>query len=142
MSTILGLSAKSPKLYFLDPGLACYLLEIRNPADIDLHPLRGALFETFVVSGIYKLFSHAGEKPPLYFWRDRTGHEVDLLIDLGTQLLPMEIKSSTTLSKDSFSALKWWLGIKKNPQKTGMLTYGGDENYERDSIHIHPWWHF
>lgn len=133
---------KSPKLYFSDPGLVSYLLEIRSPADIDLHPLRGALFETFVISGVYKLFSHAGEKPPLYFWRDRTGHEVDLLIDLGTQLLPMEIKSSTTLNESSFGPLKWWLGIKKNPQKKGLFIYGGEEDHERNSIHIHPWWHF
>ncbi len=66
---------KSPKAYFLDTGLACFLLGLRSPRDVEGHPLHGALFETLVLSEVYKAFAHRGERPPLFFWRDRTGHE-------------------------------------------------------------------
>ena len=133
---------KSPKLYFLDTGLLCQLLEIRKPAEITAHPNRGAIFETFVVSGIYKLFTHAGERPPLYFWRDHTGHEIDMLLDLGLELLPIEIKSSRTVVNEFFREMRWWLNLKGNKQEKGILCYGGNESYKRENFTVHPWWHF
>jgi predicted AAA+ superfamily ATPase len=89
---------KSPKLYFLDSGLLCYLLRIKEPKEVLFHAMRGAIFETFVMAELYKTFCHQGERPPLYFWRDRTGHEVDLVMDSGTTLIPIEIKSGETIS--------------------------------------------
>lgn len=133
---------KSPKLFFLDTGLLCYLLGLRQASDWTLHPLKGAIFETFVVSGIFKLFSHSGETPPLYFWRDRTGHEIDLIVDLGVKLLPIEIKSSQTVITDYFENIQWWLHLKKNSQEQGILCYGGDEHYQREEFIVHSWWHF
>ena len=133
---------KSPKLFFLDTGLLCHLLGLRQSEDLNIHPLKGAVFESFVVSEVFKLFSHLGESPPLYFWRDRTGHEIDLLIDLGVKLWPMEIKLGQTVSTDYFQNLKWWLGLRKNSQKEGILCYGGEENYHRENFLIHPWWYF
>ena len=133
---------KSPKLFFLDTGLLCHLLGLREQGDWQIHPLKGAIFETFVVSEIFKLFTHAGETPPLYFWRDHTGHEVDLIVDLGVKLLPIEIKAGQTVTSDYFEDLKWWLGLKKNTQSQGILSCAGEQNYQREQFMIHPWWHF
>ena len=99
---------KSPKLYFLDTGLLCNLLRIQEPEQIALHANRGAIFETFVVAEYFKAFTHRGIRSPLYFWRDRTGHEVDLVIDDGTRLLPVEIKAGLTLRGGLYDGLDWF----------------------------------
>ena len=74
---------KMPKLYFHDTGLACWLLGIREPRQLRAHPLRGALFETWVVSEVLKhrTRTHRGESGGLSFYRDRNGAELDLVID-------------------------------------------------------------
>ncbi|MBU2621658.1 MAG: ATP-binding protein, partial [Proteobacteria bacterium] len=82
---------KAPKLYFYDVGLASWLLGIQIPEQIETHPLRGSLFETFVVAEVMKSFLNSGESPSLYFWRDSNGVEVDLLIERGGRILPVEI---------------------------------------------------
>ena len=133
---------KSPKFYFLDTGLLCYLLDIRQPSDIEVHPLKGGIFETFILSNLYKLFTHAGEVPPLYFWRDLTGHEIDVIVELGTKLYPIEIKSSQTLGTASFETLQWWLALPGNETKKGGLIHAGTESYARNQIQIYPWWQF
>jgi len=130
---------KSPKLYFLDSGLLCYLLRIRDADDIVAHPMRGAIFESFVVSELYKAFSHIGEIPPLYYWRDRTGHEVDVIIDTGKRLIPVEVKSSGTMSESFFDGLKYYLMLDRNVAKTGVLVYGGDTSYRRNDFLVRPW---
>jgi predicted AAA+ superfamily ATPase len=130
---------KSPKLYFIDSGLLCYLLKIRKPSDILTHPMKGAIFETFVVSELYKTFSHLGEMPPLYFWRDRTGHEVDLVIDTGKKLIPVEIKAGETISNAFFNGLKYYVSLKGNTSKTGVLVYGGEQFYKRDIFRVRAW---
>lgn len=130
---------KSPKLYFLDPGLLCYLLRIRSPEDIIAHPMRGAIFENFVVSELYKAFSHRGEIPPLYFWRDRTGHEVDVIIDTGKKLIPVEIKSGETVAESFFDGLKYYLLLDRNVAKAGVLVYGGDKHYRRSGFVVKTW---
>ena len=81
---------KSPKLYFLDTGLLCYLLRIRTSEDLPSHASRGAIFESLVVSELVKSYLHRGMEADIYFWRDSTGHEVDVLIDSGKRLLPIE----------------------------------------------------
>lgn len=130
---------KSPKLYFLDTGLLCYLLRIRDSEDLKTHAMRGAIFESFTVSEIHKSFAHIGEEPPLYFWRDRTGHEVDLIIDLGQKVIPVEMKSSRTIASDFFNGLRYWLSLKGNTQTSGVLIYGGEERSKRDDISVKPW---
>jgi len=131
---------KSPKLYFLDSGLLCYLLRIRDSEELKTHALRGAIFESFIVSEIFKSFAHIGEDPPLYFWRDRTGHEIDLIIDTGQKLIPIEIKSSRTIVADFFDGLRYWLLLKGNPQTTGILIYAGDEPSKRENFSVMPWY--
>ena len=130
---------KSPKLYFLDPGLLCYLLRIREPADVLIHPLRGGIFETFILSEIYKAFAHTGEAPPLYFWRDRTGHEIDLIIDKGKGLIPIEIKSGETVADSFFNNLNYFLSLQGNTTKTGVIVYAGETSYKRNKFLIRTW---
>ncbi len=129
---------KSPKLHFLDPGLAAYLLGIRGADDLRTHPLRGALFETFVVSELRKLFRHHGETPPLYHWRDSQGHEVDVLVDLGSRRIPVEVKGGMTISSDMLAGLEYYRKLTASEQ--GLLVYGGDESYARSGHGVRPWW--
>jgi predicted AAA+ superfamily ATPase len=103
------------------------------------HALRGAIFETYVVSELFKSFAHRGETPPLYFWRDRTGHEVDLLIDTGKQLIPIEIKSGRTLSSSFFEGLRYFMALEPSVARPGVLIHGGDDLYERENFIVLPW---
>ena len=73
---------KTPKLYFYDTGLAAWLLSIQNPDQLNIHPLRGALFESYVISEFFKAKFNQGVKPNYYFWRDRSGNEIDFLMEL------------------------------------------------------------
>jgi len=132
---------KSPKLYFLDTGLLCYLLRIREPGDVTGHAMRGAVFETYVVAELFKAFSHRGESPPLYFWRDRTGHEVDVVIDTGKKLIPIEIKSGETVNSSFFDSLRYFIALGAPAAKTGILIHGGDDLYRRENFSVLPWFH-
>jgi predicted AAA+ superfamily ATPase len=131
---------KSPKLYFLDTGLLCYLLRIREPDDILVHAMKGAIFETFVVSELYKAFAHRGEMPPLYFWRDRTGHEVDIVVDTGKKLVPVEIKSGETIVSSLLDGLRYFVSLGSPASKTGVLIHGGDALYRRENFVVRPWY--
>jgi predicted AAA+ superfamily ATPase len=130
---------KSPKLYFLDTGLLCYLLRIREPADITDHAMRGAIFETYVIAELFKAFVHRGEMPPLYFWRDRTGHEVDVVIDTGKKLIPIEIKSGQTVNHTFFGGLSYFISLGPPAASTGVLIHGGDDLYQRENFFVLPW---
>ena len=99
---------KSPKLYFLDSGLLCYLLRIRSPEDLRLHASRGAVFESWVVSEAVKNFVHRGLDPDVYFWRDSADHEIDLVIDRGQEIVPVEAKLGETFASDFLDGIKYW----------------------------------
>ena len=128
---------KSPKLYFVDTGLLCHLLGIRRGEDLARHPLRGAIFENFVITEFRKLFLHHGERAPIFFWRDSHGHEVDVLIDLGARRIPVEIKSGNTVASDFLAGLDRYVGMSGDPE--GILVYGGDATYRRRAHHVRPW---
>ncbi|HIE33273.1 MAG TPA: ATP-binding protein [Thermodesulfobacteriaceae bacterium] len=132
---------KSPKIYFFDTGLLCYLLGIRKPEDVLVHPLRGAIFENFVFSELYKAFAHRGEEPPLYFWRDRTGHEIDFLLDLGVRLIPVEAKSAETVTRDQLRNLLYYRKLAGKIVKHGVLVYGGERTLEREGLIVRPWFY-
>lgn len=129
---------KTPKLYFVDTGVLCALLGIRSPEDLSLHPLRGAIFESFVVSELRKQFLHAGENAPLWFWRDRAGHEVDALVDLGVRRLPVEAKLGETLPSDAFRGLDYY--AKLSGVEGGVMVYGGDASYRRGPHAVRAWY--
>jgi len=130
---------KSPKLYFIDTGLLCFLLRIKQPSEIVTHAMRGPIFETFVFSELFKSFAHRGETPPLFFWRDRTGHEVDIVIDAGKMLLPLEIKSGQTVVPSFFDGLRFFCALGAPASMTGLLIHGGDTAYVRDDFLVLPW---
>lgn len=87
---------KSPKIYFTDTGLLCYLVGLRDPRHAEAGPMGGAIFENLVISEIYKTILHRGEEPAMYFWRTAEGTEVDLILETQEKLLPIEIKLSST----------------------------------------------
>lgn len=129
---------KTPKLYFLDSGLAAWLLGIETPAQLATHPLRGALFETWVVSELLKRRLNTGRPSNLSFWRDRSGHEVDVVLEAGGEPVPLEIKSGATITRDALRGLDQWRQI------TGLagdacLVYGGGETQTRGDVRIVPW---
>jgi uncharacterized protein len=96
---------KSPKLHFLDSGLACYLLGIRTAQELCNHPLRGAIFESWIYAEIVKAHRNQGIVPRLSFYRDGAGHEVDLIVEQGPKLVAIEAKSGATVSNDAFYGL-------------------------------------
>ncbi len=87
---------KSPKVYFTDTGLLCYLVGLRDPLHAASGPMGGAIMENLVAAEIYKSMVHRGEEPRLYFWRTAAGVEVDLVVDFENRLIPIEIKASAT----------------------------------------------
>ena len=130
---------KRPRLHFLDTGLVCYLLDIRDAVTLENHPLRGAVFESFVVSELIKSFAARRRDPPLYFWRDATGHEVDVLIDTGDRVVPVEVKSGRTVAADAVGGLVWWSSLPGNPNHGGILVHGGTDSFDFKGFRVLPW---
>lgn len=129
---------KTPKLYFHDTGLAAWLLGIQRPEQLAMHAQRGALFETWVVAELLKARFNRALGSNLYFWRDRKGHEVDLLVEQGDALLPVEIKSGQTVAPDFFAGLDEWRRISGTAGEA-WLVYGGDREQTRQGTRVVPW---
>ncbi|OGT41128.1 MAG: AAA family ATPase [Gammaproteobacteria bacterium RIFCSPHIGHO2_12_FULL_40_19] len=129
---------KSPKLYFYDTGLVCTLLGLQNSEQLVMHSLRGALFETWVVSELIKNRFNNGLISNLYFWRDSQGHEVDVIIEQGDDLIPIEIKAGQTISSDYFSGLDYWRNLSEQAVR-GKLVYAGKEIQKRNQIDVIGW---
>lgn len=130
---------KTPKLYFFDSGLYAWLLDIKSDSEIEFHAQRGALFESWVISELVKARYHKGEENNLYFWRDRTGNEIDVIIDHGEKLTPVEIKSGTTINKDFFKGLNKWKDLAEEKSEKPILIYGGTAKQERTDVNIVSW---
>ena len=128
-----------PKLYFYDSGLVSWLLGIRTAEQIVTHPLRGSIFETFIISEMVKSRLNLGERPNLYFWRDSNGNEVDVIVDQGTTLMPIEIKSGKTVARDSFSGLDKWRTLAGVNAIEPTLIYGGNEGYSHNGVKVVGW---
>lgn len=133
---------KTPKLYFVDTGLAAFLLGIRDPEHLSIHAARGALFENFVISELLKRRYNQGLPSNLYFWRNNTGEEVDVVIELGEKLMPVEIKSSQTFNTDFLAGLKRWTQFAGDAALPPQLVYGGDDNMLRSGVAVQSWRHF
>ena len=130
---------KSPKLYFTDTGLAAYLLGIYSQNHLTQHPLRGALFETIVISEILKTRIHRGLRPDLYFFRDNNGNEIDLILENDGQTLAIEVKSSMTINPSFFKQLTFWQKISGTRSESSFLVYGGETWQKRSKATIVPW---
>ena len=127
-----------PKFYFYDTGLACALLGFTDEAQLLHHPLRGSLFENFVITELLKQRLNTGQTNNLYFWRDNTGHEVDVLLDADGILYPVEIKSGETITPDYFKAIHYWNKISENT--SGTIIYGGNQQQKRSKdIQVLSW---
>lgn len=127
---------KSPKLYFCDVGLAAWLTGIRQESHLESHPLRGSFFENLVVLEILKAKMNAGVSPNLHFFRDSSGLEVDLLVEQGNTLWLVEIKSSQTISGDSFNSMKKTGALLGGRVKKKFLVYGGVEHQQRSDAEV------
>lgn len=130
---------KTPKIYFYDTGLACSLLGIRSASDLENHPMRGPLFENFIVVECMKRRLNRGLRPNCYYWRDSTGNEVDLLIEHDSRIFPIEIKSSQTLKPDFFKNLAYFQKISATPVEQSFLVYAGAENQDRLYASARSW---
>ncbi len=134
---------KTPKLHFLDSGLVCYLLGIRSAEELRLHPLRGAIFESWVFSEIVKSYGGRGERPDLTHFRDRHGLEVDLVLQSGNKLHGVETKSGETVAEDAFPILQTWKSLAEalpdRPQVAASVVYGGARASERHGTKVIPW---
>lgn len=130
---------KMPKLYFCDAGLAAWLLGIRKAQEMAFHAYRGSLFENMVVIEFLKRCWNAGEPSNLFFWRDSRGLEIDLLLDQGATLVPIEIKSGATIASDYFDNLRKWSVISAGQGEPAWLVYGGNREFAAGETRIVPW---
>ncbi|MDE0529311.1 MAG: DUF4143 domain-containing protein [Truepera sp.] len=134
---------KMPKLHFCDTGLVCWLLGIRTPEHLRSHPLRGPIFETWVVSEIVKHRANRGETGVhgLSFYRDRNGAEADLIIEHPARLTLVEAKSAKTASSSWFDgARRVWRHLTALPRRCDVVVcYGGDQFQRRADGELTPW---
>lgn len=129
---------KTPKLYFYDVGLAAWLLGIENEVQASRDPLRGNLFENLVVMEVLKHRLNRGKRSNLHFYRDSKGSEVDLVLEFGTEVYPVEIKSGATVAPDFFKGLKSFGALGKAQPWKSALVYGGDEFQRRSDVTVCP----
>lgn len=121
---------KAPKLYFFDTGLLCYLLGIENEQQLAVHPLRGAIYENLVVAEAYKQMTNQGKEPNLYFYRDSSQTEVDLLHQRGYTYEAYEIKSSQTYTKDFLKGLNYLTKLLDKRLTRSAIIYTGSEELD------------
>ena len=129
---------KSPKLYFYDVGLASYLLGVKKESHVSSHPLKGALFENLIIAERIKQILNKAEDPSLYYFRDNSGNEVDLLEEAGERIVSYEIKAGQSLGREMFKGLDFYK--KLNPRnKRSLLIYAGRERSVRYGHECLPW---
>lgn len=130
---------KAPKLYFYDSGLAAWLLGITESDMLAIHPMRGPLFESWVVAELLKGRFNRGLVSNLFFWRDSSGNEIDVLAETGGVLVPIEIKSGQTVTRDFFTGLLRWQAIADGAAGGGFLVHGGEHHQSRSGVEVLPW---
>ena len=131
---------KRPKLYFYDAGIASYLLGINDAAQLRNHPLRGALFETLIVSEIIKAQVHRGKRAPVSFYRDAKGNEVDLILSWGTIDVPIEIKSTRTYAAELTKGIDRFRKVvpERAENAPAYVIYDGIESFSVSKVNILP----
>jgi hypothetical protein len=120
---------KMPKLYFYDVGLASALLGVQKAEQLEFHPFKGSLFENMVIVELLKQRLNKGKLNNLYFWRNSKGNEIDIIIDNFDELIPIEIKSGETITKDYFKGLDYWNNL--TGLTGGRVIYGGSQYQKR-----------
>ena len=130
---------KSPKLYFIDTGLASHLLGIKDGEQLQTHYALGALFENFVVMECYKQRLNQGKRDGLYYWKDNKGMEVDLLVEEGMTFRAYEIKAGRTANSEYFKNLKYWSKLSGRMPEDCTVIYGGDLNQSTAYGQLKSW---
>ena len=126
------------KLYFVDTGLLCRLLRVRDADQLASHAARGAVFENLVIAEALKVGCNAGETPDLFHWRDQQGNEIDLIVDTRNGPHAVEIKSGETVAGDFFKGLTRWRAL-AGRSAPATLVYGGGESYVRNGVDVRAW---
>ena len=127
---------KTPKLYFCDTGLACYLLGIETEQQLARDKMRGHLFENFIITEALKCRYNKGKESNLYFYRDSNGVEVDLLIKNGSDYTAVEIKSSQTYHPDFQAGIRTLSTVMKERITNKVILYAGDFENETADIKL------
>ena len=134
---------RTPKLHFYDTGLLCFLLGILDPGQLRHHPLRGAVFESWVTTEIVKARIHRGLAPSLSFYRDRKGDEIDAVLERGDAIVAIEAKSGQTVASDFFRGIERFMSVDGLPAHTtptvGVVVYGGDRTETSGTSRVLPW---
>lgn len=130
---------KSSKLYFYDTGVACSLLGIRDAGQVNLHYLKGALFENLIINEFIKRRFHRGDNHQPYFWQDNHGKEIDCLLVDGERATPVEIKAGRTMSTSYFDNLKYWRPLAGLPEDQGYVVYGGEQSIQTSAGGLVSW---
>lgn len=131
---------KQPKLVFMDVGLMAYLLGIRDASQIASHPLRGALFETWGITEVLKLWRNAGTDSRLTYLRDDRGKEVDLVFERDGNFAAMEFKSGATVASDWTKTMDLWRARMHDVSWARLsVVYGGDESFQRGGVAMRGW---
>lgn len=131
---------KAPKLYFYDIGLVCYLLGLESPTQVATHPLRGAMFENMVVAEFYKRSLNQGKTPHLFYYRDNTQKEVDLIEEESFgQLHAYEIKSAKRFNTQFCAGIDYLKKLYKESVIGGTVLYDGEEALHLNQIDYRPW---
>ena len=124
---------KAPKIYFYDTALACFLLGIENESHLETHPLRGMIFENYVVLEFMKNRYNAGKTNNLLFYRDKSQREVDIVQDFGTQYRGYEIKSSRAFHPDFLNNLNYLKKLLGDSLVSTQVIYDGDNELNTDN---------
>ncbi|WP_367268162.1 ATP-binding protein [uncultured Thiohalocapsa sp.] len=134
---------KAPKLHFFDSGLLCHLLGVRDAEQLRVHPLRGAVFESWVFAELFKLLVHRGEPPSLFHYRETRGAEIDLLLERGLALTAVEVKSAATVATDFFNALERFsdrmASAEPAREVSSYIVYGGEQSQRRSRGQVLGW---
>jgi uncharacterized protein len=131
---------KSPKLYFYDTGLLCFLLGIKTVDELIMHPLKGTIFESFVYAELCKGFYNHVKRPPIYFWRDTSGYEVDFVLErvYGTTIA-IEVKAKKTFSDDFFQGNTKWATLSEQGDQKFSVIYAGDQTVSLSKGNLVSW---
>lgn len=123
---------KTPKLYFTDTGIACTLLGIQTADHLMGHPLRGALFENLVINNVVKDIYNHGKRETLYFYRDKTGREIDLIREDKGKIEAVEIKAGKSFNPDFLRNIRYLKSIINDRLKISKVVYSGDFEFDKE----------
>ncbi|WP_431213268.1 ATP-binding protein [Puia sp. P3] len=129
---------KSPKLYFYDTGLLCYLLNITAPDQLATHFAKGAVFENYVLAEVLKTRFNKGLDANMYFWKDNHDKEIDCLLETQDGPLAIEIKSAATFTPSFMDNVRYWQELSPS-NNAGAIVYGGIQSYARENIQVVAW---